>query len=92
MSGFRQTALEAPDGAGMRITFHNGDVGVPHNIQFFDGSSTTGTPLWAPPDNAMISGVAETVYEVPGLPAGTYAYNCYAHPATMIGTLTVGAA
>jgi plastocyanin len=38
----------------------------------------------------MITGDDATMYQVPALPAGTYAFNCYAHPATMFGTLTVG--
>lgn len=88
-SGFRETTLEAAAGAGIEITFFNDDEGIPHNIQIFPGTSTTGTPLWAPPNNAMITGVAETVYEVPALAPGVYAFNCFAHPATMIGTLTV---
>jgi plastocyanin len=88
-SGFRETTLEADAGAGIEITFFNDDEGIPHNIQIFPGTSTTGTPLWAPPNNAMITGVAETVYEVPALAPGVYAFNCFAHPATMIGTLTV---
>jgi plastocyanin len=88
-SGFRETTLVANAGTGIEITFINDDAGIPHNIQIFASASTTGTPLWAPPNNAMITGIAETVYEVPALAPGVYAFNCFAHPATMIGTLTV---
>jgi len=87
--GFRETTLEADAGSGVEITFLNKDEGIPHNIQIFPGTSTTGMPFWAPPNNAMITGVAETMYEVPALAPGVYAFNCFAHPATMIGTLTV---
>ncbi len=89
MTGFRETTLEAPAGAGIDITFRNEDKDVLHNIQLFSGTSTVGTPVWAPSDNAMITGPAETVYRIPALAPGEYAFNCYAHPATMVGTLTV---
>ena len=89
MTGFRETTLEATAGAGIEVTFRNQDKGVAHNIQFFTGTSTVGTPLWAPSDNAMITGRDETVYAIPALAPGLYAFNCYAHPATMVGTLTV---
>ncbi len=89
LSGFDPTELVAPADEALRIEFVNDDDGIPHNVQIFAGTSTTGTPLWAPVGNELITGVATVTYDVPALSAGTYAFNCYAHPATMVGTLQV---
>jgi len=61
----------------------------PYELDSIWQTDTTGTPVWAPEDNAMIPGVAETTYEIDELAAGMYTYNCLAHPATMVGTLEV---
>lgn len=88
-SGFAETELSVPADEPFTIRFVNEDGGLPHNVQIFEGTDTTVTAAWAPEGNEMITGPAETVYEVPGLTAGTYTYNCFSHPATMVGTLTV---
>jgi plastocyanin len=88
-TGFAETALAAPADTPLTITFVNQDAGIPHNVQIFEGTDTTVTAVWTPEGNAMITGDDEAVYEVPALPAGTYTYNCFSHPATMVGTLTV---
>ena len=88
-SGYQETELVAPADTDLEIAFINNDAGIPHNIQIFSGTSTTGTPIWAPPNNALVTGVAEETYEIPELPAGTYTFNCFSHPATMVGTLSV---
>ncbi|MGZ8565455.1 MAG: cupredoxin domain-containing protein [Actinomycetota bacterium] len=87
-SGFAETNLAVPADTSFSITFLNDDEGIPHNVQIFEGTTTTTTPLWAPDGNAMITGVDQVTYDVPALPAGTYAYNCFSHPVTMVGTLT----
>jgi plastocyanin len=89
-SGFAQTDLEAPADTPFTIWFHNDDPGIPHNVQIFEGTSTEGSPVWAPEGNAVIVGPDEVTYEIPALPAGTYTFNCLPHPTTMVGTLTVG--
>ncbi len=88
-TGFAETELSAPADTPFTIVFKNDDTGIPHNVQIFEGTDTTVPPVWAPEGNALINGVAEETYEIPALPAGTYTYNCFAHPATMVGTLTV---
>jgi len=88
--GFTEKALSTAADAAFSIVFKNDDAGIPHNVQIFEGTDTTATAVFAPADNAQINGVAETTYEVPALAAGTYTYNCFSHPATMVGTLTVG--
>ena len=88
-SGFAEKTLSAPADTPLTITFTNDDAGIPHNVQIFQGTDTTATPVFAPDENEMITGAAEATYEVPALAAGTYTYTCFAHPATMVGTLTV---
>jgi len=88
-TGFAEKELSAPADTDFTIEFDNQDAGIPHNVQIFEGTSTTGTPVWAPDGNALVTGVAQETYEVPGLAAGTYTFNCLSHPATMFGTLTV---
>lgn len=88
-TGFAETELSAPADTPFTIVFKNDDTGIPHNVQIFEGTDTTVPPVWAPEGNALINGVAEETYEIPALPAGTYTFNCFAHPATMVGTLTV---
>jgi plastocyanin len=89
-TGFTPTSIAAPADAPFTLRFVNDDGGIPHNVQIFEGADATGTPVFAPEGNELITGVAETDYRVPALPAGTYTFNCLAHPATMVGTLTAG--
>lgn len=90
LGGFSTKSLRAPAGNPITIVFRNADRGVDHNVQIYAGGVATGTPVFAPPGNAMIAGPASATYLVGALPAGTYTFDCFAHPATMVGTLTVG--
>jgi plastocyanin len=89
-TGFEPTALEVAADTPFTIHFSNEDQGVPHNVQLFEGSDTSGDPVWAPDGDAVITGPDEAEYSVPALSAGTYTFNCLTHPTTMVGTLTVG--
>jgi plastocyanin len=89
-TGFEPTTLQVEAGASFRIHFVNDDTGVPHNVQIFEGDTATDQPVWAPEADAVITGPGEVDYDVPGLTAGTYTFNCLTHPTTMVGTLTVG--
>jgi plastocyanin len=88
--GYAETSLSAPADTPFTIHFVNDDEGIPHNVQIFEGESTSGTPVWAPENNELITGPDEVEYQIPALPAGTYTFNCLSHPTTMVGTLTVG--
>jgi plastocyanin len=75
--------ISAPADAGFTIHFDNQDPGIPHNVAIKDGS---GTEVFK---GEIITGPAQTDYQVPALPAGTYTFVCSVHP-NMTGTLTVG--
>jgi plastocyanin len=89
-TGFAETTLSVAADTAFTINFSNQDEGIPHNVQIFEGTDTAATAVWAPEGNAMITGPDEASYEVPALAAGTYTFNCFSHPTTMVGTLTVG--
>lgn len=87
-TGFAETAITAPADTPFTIRFVNDDRGIPHNVQIFEGTDNSGTPVFAPADNALTTGPAETDYEIPALAAGTYTYDCVVHTTSMVGTLT----
>lgn len=89
-SGFAETSLSVPADTPFTIMFNNEDDGIPHNVQIFEGEDATGTPVFAPDGDELITGPDSAVYDVPALAAGTYTFNCLSHPTTMVGTLTVG--
>jgi hypothetical protein len=80
---FDQAALKAPADAPFKITLDNQDQGTPHDVDILDGS---GTKVF---NGKEIAGVAQQVYDVTPLKAGTYKFECSIHP-TMNGQLTVG--
>ena len=84
--GYDQNELTAPADGTFTIEFNNDDEGVPHNMQITDSAEAV---VFEPTDGETITGVATTVYNVEGLAAGEYGYNCQVHPTTMNGTLTV---
>ncbi len=88
--GFAETSLSVAADTPFTINFTNEDEGILHNVQIFEGTDTSATAVWTPEGNAMITGPDEALYEIPALPAGTYTFNCFSHPTTMVGTLTVG--
>jgi plastocyanin len=87
-SGYGVSEFRAPADTALTIHFVNEDAGIPHDVRIYEGTDTSGTPVFAPPE--MITGPAETDYQVPALAAGTYTLTCIAHPTTMHATLTVG--
>jgi plastocyanin len=81
---YKESTLTAPAGQPFKIDFKNNDAGVPHNVAIHEGSATGAEKF----KGEIFPGVAEKTYDVPALPAGTYAFVCSVHP-NMTGTLTV---
>jgi plastocyanin len=81
---YLDTALTTKANVPFHIDFKNQDAGTPHNVTIHK-DSPTGAEVFR---GEVFPGVAEKTYDVPALPAGTYAYVCIVH-STMTGTLTV---
>ena len=80
-TAFDQTEVTVTAETAFQIHFNNKDAGVPHNVAIKDA---TGEPLLT---GEIITGPAETTYDVAALPAGTYPFACSVHP-NMTGTIT----
>jgi mono/diheme cytochrome c family protein/plastocyanin len=81
---FDKSSLEAPANQAFQIKFTNNDAGVPHNVAIHK-DSPGGQELFK---GEIFPGTDVRTYDVPALPAGTYAFVCSVHP-SMTGTLTV---
>jgi plastocyanin len=79
---FDVSTLTAPAGAAFQIDFDNQDSPIQHNITIKDSSGTITFK------GDLVTGPAQTVYNVPAMQAGTYTFYCIVHP-NMTGTLTV---
>jgi plastocyanin len=80
---FSTTALEAPAGAEVTVTFKNDDTssGEPHNWHVVAGDDEYSTPIKAGPSTDSVT----FTIDVPG----EYEYFCDTHLTAMKGTLTV---
>ena len=78
---FETNEVTAPAGRAFTIHFVNRDPGIPHNVDIRDAS---GANIFV---GEIFNGVADRLYEVPALTAGTYPFVCTVHP-NMTGTLT----
>lgn len=81
---FTTTDATAPAGKAFTIAFSNQDAGVPHDVAIHK-DSPTGPVVF---QGQIVTGPTTVVYDVPAIPAGTYAFVCTVHP-NMTGTLTV---
>jgi plastocyanin len=79
---FDVSTLTAPASQPFQIDFDNEDQGTQHDVAIKD--STGAMPF----RGDLVTGIAQTTYNVPALPAGTYTFECVVHP-SMTGTLTV---
>ncbi|HEX9775269.1 MAG TPA: cupredoxin domain-containing protein [Actinomycetota bacterium] len=80
---FDVDAIALPADAPSIIAFDNQDQGVPHNVSIY-ADGTFADDLFI---GEIITGVEQIDYQVPPLPAGTYAFRCDVHP-QMQGTVT----
>jgi plastocyanin len=83
-STFDEKEIEAPAGL-ITIIFDNQDSGIVHNVRFFDGDDADADVVG---ETELESGPIEQTL-VMELDAGSYYFQCDAHPTTMTGTLTV---
>lgn len=78
--------LAARAGEPFKITFENKDQGIPHNLAVYRSG---------PPAKDLVAmtpvepGIKTQQLALPALEAGSYFYQCDAHPTTMTGTLVV---
>ena len=79
---FDVSSLTAAANTPFQIKFENDDQGTQHDVAIKDGS---GALKW---QGDLVTGVAETTYQVPALPAGSYTFVCVVHP-SMTGTLDI---
>ncbi|HZL33592.1 MAG TPA: cupredoxin domain-containing protein [Verrucomicrobiae bacterium] len=81
---YTTTTATAPAGKPFTIAFNNQDAGISHNVSIHAGSAS-GDQVFL---GKIVTGPIIEIYDVPALPAGTYAFVCSVHP-NMTGTLTV---
>jgi plastocyanin len=81
---FTTTDVAAPANQDFTINFDNKDPSTPHDVDILgpDGSKVF--------DGQPITGPKQTMYQVKGLAAGNYKFECSIHPSLMTGTLKVG--
>jgi plastocyanin len=81
---FDRDCLAAPAGEAFTLTLDNEENGIPHNVSIYENGQQAKVLF----KGDQVTGVQSTVYQVPGLPAGTYYYQCDIHP-DMAGALVV---
>ena len=82
---FDATCLAAPAGQAFTITFDNKDAGTEHNVAIYPQKSGSDA-IFA---GTITTGPSTTTYQVDGLDAGSYRFECQIHPTTMSGTFIV---
>jgi plastocyanin len=75
--------VQVPADRPFKLAFQNNDEGVDHNVRIKDAG---GAVVF---DGEIFKGIAEKVYDVPALAAGSYPFDCKVHP-NMTGTMTAG--
>ena len=81
---YLESSITAPAGKPFTLAFVNEDPSIQHNVAIHEGSAT-GPEVFR---GDIFPGVETRVYDVPAIPAGTYAFVCTVHP-NMTGTATL---
>jgi plastocyanin len=84
-TAFAKTQLDIAANAPTKVILKNGDS-VPHNFDVTSGPAPYKKPDTQP---AIAQAGGSVTYDIPGLPAGQYEFQCDIHPNSMKGTLTV---
>jgi plastocyanin len=82
---FEPSALGAPAGVPLAITFDNQDEGIPHNLRLLGDAGFSTTLV----ESEIVTGPATQLVAIPGLVPGRYRFDCTIHP-NMTADLTVG--
>jgi plastocyanin len=80
---FNPTDLTVPAGVPFQIAFDNRDAGQQHNVAIYDNPDFSGTALF---EGQLVTGPAQTTYDVDPLAPGPYSFLCVVHP-TMTGQI-----
>jgi plastocyanin len=62
---------------------------VPHNLEIYTNEQATTRLAGATGPSDVVTGVAQTSYQISGLPPGTYFFRCDIHPTQMTGKFVV---
>jgi len=79
---FDRRELVVPSGRDFVLVFHNGDVGVPHNVDITESAARDVIYF----EGEIFNGDATVEYQVPALEEGDYYFLCRVHP-NMNGTV-----
>ena len=86
---FDTSCIEVPAAGTIKLELDNQDPGVPHNIEVYTNDQATERLAGATGPGDVITGVAQTSYEITGLAPGTYFFRCDIHPTQMVGKFVV---
>lgn len=87
-AGFDPVCLATVADKPFTIEFDNQDAGVPHNVVLYDGADAT-APILSKGEADALTGPATESYAIDPLKPGSYFFNCFFHPTTMVGALIV---
>src|SRR5882762_923261 len=84
-TAFAKSQLDIAANTPTKVILKNADS-APHNFNIISGPPPFTKPAQQPP---LAQPGASVTYDIPGLPAGQYQFQCDIHPGNMKGTLTV---
>lgn len=81
---FNATCLAAPANQAFTLSFDNRDS-ISHNLVILESHTASDVLFRA----EIFTGPKATMFNVPALKPGTYAFHCEVHPSVMTGTFVV---